>query len=962
MNMAKELIKAPDSTSVWESNLKKMREIQPQLAAIVDFWVQEHGHEFAHYENKTPSGTWVEGLSKDPFFQQDEDPTVGWTRKDRDVPVFFQYGIGTPPYLFKVIRSLPKEAMALIVVEPNIDLLAYVMHLTSVYTAMPGNATLVFITAPDEKPEGLELRWTSPKDPTKQDDDDSEKTLTPAELMERSIRSEALNASIVSQGLFTAMLARTAIHRGEEEAFRDKMNSMAHDIREWIVTQLGYLGNSSEDTMLGLRQMALMAPWMVYGQQYRMLAENFKGRPFIIVSAGPSLKKNIEHLKDVGDKAVIIANDATLEPLLSAGIKPHIVCCLERGMSTYDHFFRRTPRDRRDDCKDILLICQAVSIPRIYGTWPGPKVLVGKAEVPVDQWFIMKTLDSSAVDSGSSVAHMCLGAAADLGASSVALVGQDLAYGENGVTHVKGVYTESSEKMIKRFIDRSSRYRVRSIDGGEVTTTETWVQFLRMFEARIPTYDMTTYDCTEGGALIKGTVIMPLADYIAANVADLEAMPKTPAQVIRESGGVMDRDHRAARFDEIRPRIEAARKDMEVAAEIIVELAKSLDKVSAPGIPTQRRVENAAYSASLIDKLNSINRMFAFVAQSYLYLSTADIATTRFLDSVDRIERWMDIHREIVSGHIAVARFITRWLDYAEGALSYYTDHELAIEPYPKESSYSRFEKVKDELGEGEDQTALCCEMDQIFTMCDIVADEWPPEAQWACAMFLLKEGRAQEALAIMHEVNRQFEGRELPTDTIFSFFKDFSRVVMAGDLCHIPDYSYSKLILKNAESVGGEDDEVRAIKQEIEDKERSYYVEFGVLAGAYRRDKLNTWYAERRKAEDAMLNNEPLKAFQIIWDAIKNVGVDVPSIARPNLQWLVKQLDKFLDADDDKVKPVVDGILDSMATSPEVMKTVTIGFSLRFLKALQDHGANIILPSAEDIMKAIRGHQTTAS
>lgn len=46
--------------------------------------------------------------------------------------------------------------------------------------------------------------------------------------------------------------------------------------------------------------------------------------PTIVVSAGPSLNKNIEDLRAAQGKANIIATDTAMKPLLNAGIIPNL--------------------------------------------------------------------------------------------------------------------------------------------------------------------------------------------------------------------------------------------------------------------------------------------------------------------------------------------------------------------------------------------------------------------------------------------------------------------------------------------------------------------------------------------------------------------------------------------------------------------------------------------------------------
>jgi len=48
-----------------------------------------------------------------------------------------------------------------------------------------------------------------------------------------------------------------------------------------------------------------------------------------IVSAGPSLRKNMHLLREAKDKAIIIATQTMLRPLIDMGIEPHYVTSLD---------------------------------------------------------------------------------------------------------------------------------------------------------------------------------------------------------------------------------------------------------------------------------------------------------------------------------------------------------------------------------------------------------------------------------------------------------------------------------------------------------------------------------------------------------------------------------------------------------------------------------------------------------
>ena len=55
------------------------------------------------------------------------------------------------------------------------------------------------------------------------------------------------------------------------------------------------------------------------------LFEHFKDVPLVIVSAGPSLDRNIRDLRGMENRCFLLAVDTALRPLLAAGIVPHAV-------------------------------------------------------------------------------------------------------------------------------------------------------------------------------------------------------------------------------------------------------------------------------------------------------------------------------------------------------------------------------------------------------------------------------------------------------------------------------------------------------------------------------------------------------------------------------------------------------------------------------------------------------------
>ena len=65
------------------------------------------------------------------------------------------------------------------------------------------------------------------------------------------------------------------------------------------------------------------------------LFNKFRGCPAVIVAAGPSLEKEIEHLKGLDSRALILAGGSSVNALLQAGIMPHMAASVDPNSMQY---------------------------------------------------------------------------------------------------------------------------------------------------------------------------------------------------------------------------------------------------------------------------------------------------------------------------------------------------------------------------------------------------------------------------------------------------------------------------------------------------------------------------------------------------------------------------------------------------------------------------------------------------
>lgn len=227
--------------------------------------------------------------------------------------------------------------------------------------------------------------------------------------------------------------------------------------------------------------------------------------PAIIVSAGPSLNKNIMDLKKAVGKACIIATDTAMKPLLNAGIIPNLFVIID-GLKPGLLF------EHKDLSKVPMVTMTGVSIePMQYHK--GKKFFYYSSSPFEHQ--ILRELGEKENESrtlpnlmtGGSVANSAYSLGVYMGAKTVILVGQDLAMTGNR-THADGTF---KDKMDEIDIESDEYFEVESIDGGKVLTRDDFNRFRKWFEDCAEAWShITMVDATEGGALIHGSKVMTL--------------------------------------------------------------------------------------------------------------------------------------------------------------------------------------------------------------------------------------------------------------------------------------------------------------------------------------------------------------------------------------------------------------------------------------------------------------------
>ncbi|ECZ0369865.1 motility associated factor glycosyltransferase family protein, partial [Campylobacter jejuni] len=264
-------------------------------------------------------------------------------------------------------------------------------------------------------------------------------------------------------------------------------------------------GNDPKDAMQGIEQFVYNLPQMITHPSYKELLSKRKGisDTAIIVSTGPSLTKQLPLLKKYANKATIFCADSSYPILAKHGIKPDYVLSLERIPLTSEFF----NNDFGEFDKDILFVCAGVVHPKTIEYLKNKTFIITQKILAFPYYINLKNFCYAAV--GFSVAHMAYEFATHLSHKNIIFIGQDLAYAKDGFSHTKDY--SNLDKHEGHFQRDKGKFQCLAYGGdGKAESSEVWTMFRFFLQDTISRNIIsTTYNCTEGGARIEGTIEKP---------------------------------------------------------------------------------------------------------------------------------------------------------------------------------------------------------------------------------------------------------------------------------------------------------------------------------------------------------------------------------------------------------------------------------------------------------------------
>ncbi len=409
-------------------------------------------------------------LYKNPNQELLENLTL-FRNKYKKYPVLFFYGFGNGMFYKALCEN--KNHKHIIVFEDELEILALALHLFDFTKELKDEKLILFHT----------LSITTAQ----------LTTLFMYEYIQKSVK------------IFNLFIHSDFYLKFYTHQIQELNKKLIENIRFIVLAK----GNDPYDSIIGIKHMLNNLPKLLnHGIFQNFLKERKqKVKNAIIVSTGPSLTKQLPLLKKYANKAAIFCADSAYPILAKHDIKPDYVCMLERD----DIVSKCFDNDFKEFDKGILFILASVVHKEVIEFLERNNREYMLVHRPLHFAVSLNLKEFGYIGVGASVANMAYELAASLRHENIIFIGQDLAYAEDGSSHPREhIYGNKGEKI------RGEVYTLAYGGEKQVRTQLTWNLFRQAFEKDIfwakEKLKINTYNCTEGGARIEGTIEKPFKE------------------------------------------------------------------------------------------------------------------------------------------------------------------------------------------------------------------------------------------------------------------------------------------------------------------------------------------------------------------------------------------------------------------------------------------------------------------
>jgi len=322
------------------------------------------------------------------------------------------------------------------------------------------------------------------------------------------------------------------------------------------------------------------------------LFNKFQNIPAILVSAGPSLDRNVHLLQEVKGKFLIIAVDTAFRQLVARGIRPDIVCA---GDPSYLNSLDFIGVEKETE---VVLAAELMTHPDIFESFQGPKMLMTFG------WGLAVQFEKfrepiGTVNCWGSVSTTTFDLARKLGCDPIIFIGLDLSF-QDGLLYARGSYYDdifyhsihpftSLEHENVEYILRRGTHKYATSSGLPLYTDANMNIYKGWFEDQFRQTGQTIINATEGGIVSQFVTVQTLQEAIQQNSSKSGPINQIIAAALQEPIEVQKKSLEKA-FGEIGKVLRQNLQTIKEGTNLCRKLSKKDVQRKVKGIPGEDRM------------------------------------------------------------------------------------------------------------------------------------------------------------------------------------------------------------------------------------------------------------------------------------------------------------------------------------------------------------------------------------
>ncbi len=537
----------------------------------------------------------------------------------REYEFLYFFGIGNGNLANHLLEF--KKLSQLVIIEPEIEILYIVLHLHDFSKALQSKKLLLFTS----KQINFNL----------------------------AIQIFSLNLAKFHARNFRLHSASTYY----ADLYHDAIIETSSIMSSALLHSIAVSGNSISDALRGVKHHIKNLPYMIQHPPLEQLQNKKYTDAAIVVSTGPSLKKQLPLLKKIQDYITIISVDASLPILEKEGIQPDFCTSIER-VDLSAKFFESTSKEFM---KNTTFINVSVQHERVLKALEGQTVVMPMRPFKYNRFFELDQYGY--IGFGMSAANLAHELALYMGYRNVVLIGQDLAFGDDGTSHSGGHVFGANEKEASG----NDLEELEAYGGGRMVKSRmVWRLFRDFFQQTIQTYaayGFKVYNCTEGGARIPDTIEMPFQDYIDNILSQNEikqplTLHNTSEEEVATHMRTVDEKIQTIYRDgqDLKELVDATFLELNQACQKLENKTEEETLVALNDNEIIKLLTSIEYTRKKMNKSQTFAIFFSEITQSTLVHSELDLAAIKvqYVDDIKSNQKkalqWIVHHRSFLFG------------------------------------------------------------------------------------------------------------------------------------------------------------------------------------------------------------------------------------------------------------------------------------------------------------------------